>query len=571
MKRFALMGIFGVACASLLTAEATRPATQPATAAAPGTQPTREPVDEAAARTRWSDAPAGARFTAEGWFAPRDAEPDPELPATLDGEEVYVIPIRGGILQALGDAIERKAIRATTGGAELVIFDIDTPGGRVDVTQRINEIITDHLAGVYTVAFVNPEAISAGAIISLACDEIVMTPNGRLGDAMPVMMSPGGGYQPMPAEERAKIESYMLTYMRNLAERGGYSPDLAEAMVSMSIEIWLIRNTETGQLKYLNLEKHPRYEPRAGAEPADPKQRPMLETPWTYVRLVDPSHKILTLTTDEAVELGFAAGTSEDIDALARRFNVLGEPVYLKDSTLEKVVAFLTSPVVSSILMFVGIMAIYAELNSPGIGIPAAIAVLAFTVLFGSRYLVGLAAYWEVIAFLLGILLLLVELFAIPGFGVAGVSGVLLMLAALVSIFVANAPDEWPIPQTDLDWSLFRNGMVALLLAMIGSFFGALLLAKYLPKVPLAGRLVLRPVTTAPDGGGATTEDAPVRSIQPGQTGVTLGPLRPVGEVRVGEELVDAVSEGDFIPAGTEVTVVRNQGYRLVVTPTRET
>jgi membrane-bound serine protease (ClpP class) len=338
-------------------------------------------------------------------------------------------------------------------------------------------------------------------------------------------------------------------------------------MVTISKEIWLIRDARTGELRYLDIEKHPGYRARAGAAPTDPKDRPILGDPWTYVRMIDPANKVLTMTAREARQLGFAGRSYDSLASLADAFGVEGEMAVLGDSTLEQVVAFLTSPAVSSILMFIGIMAIYAEINSPGIGIPAIIAILAFGILFGSRYLVGMAAYWEVILFVLGLALLALEIFVIPGFGIAGVSGMILIVVGLVAIFIANAPDELPWPETNLDWSIFTHGMAAMLAAFIASIFGAIALAKFLPKIPLANRLVLAPTKVLTDAGGTTTEDAPVRSIRPGDNGVTIGPLRPVGEVRIGDHIVDAVTEGDFLAPGTRVTVVLNEGYRLVVTP----
>lgn len=520
--------------------------TRPSTATAP------------AATTR----PADARITADGWLARMPADPKPKLPGTIPADEVFVIPIHDEITMTTHDAVQRKALRCKGKGAKLVVFDMDTPGGLGKAMMAITRVITREMQDIYTVAYVNPEAISAGAVISLACDEIVMVPGGLIGDAMPIFISPQGGIMPIPKEERGKIESYSLAQVRSFAKRNGYSQDLAEAMITLSIEIWLIRNRQTRELEYLNLEKHPKYQ-KSDKDSDEAKSKPSLDEPWEYVRRIVGPLKILTMTTEEAQDLGFTRHVLPSMDALCEHYGVIGKPTVLEDTWSETLVVLLTSPAVTGILLFVGILGIYVELNTPGLGLPGAVAVVAFAILFGSRYLTNLAQWWEIALFFVGLILIAIEVFVTPGFGVLGISGLICCIVGLLAIIIPNAPDKLPVPQTELDWAVFKTGLTALGLAFLGAVAAAIVLARYLPKIPLAGKLILAPATPPT---GPATESAPIRSIRVGQTGTVHSICRPVGQVRFGDALVDAVADGSFIPAGSRVKVIRNEGNRVVVT-----
>jgi len=523
--------------------------TRPTTATAPTTRPAGTPPD--------------ARITADGWFARLPAAPKPQLPEKIPQDAAFVIPIHDGITMTTHEAVLRKAQRCKRKGAKLVVFDMNTPGGLGRAMTAIARVITGELKDIYTVAYVHPEAISAGAVISLACDEIVMVADGLIGDAMPIFISPQGGIVPIPKEERGKIESYSLAQVRSFATRNGYNQDLCESMITLSIEIWLIRNRQTRELQYLNLEKHPKYaKPHKGDEKA--RSKPPLDEPWDYVRRIVGPLKILTMTTKEAGDLGFVRHVLPTTEALFEHYGGAGEPKVLEDTWSETLVEFLTSPAVTGLLVFVGILGIYVELNTPGVGLPGAVAVIAFVILFGSRYLTGLAHWWEIALFLVGLALVAIEVFVTPGFGVLGISGVFCCLVGLLAMIVPNAPDKLPLPQTDLDWGLFKTGLTAVALAFLGALVAAILLARYLPKMPLASKLILVPATPPT---GPASESAPIRSIQVGQTGTVHSICRPVGQVRFGDKLVDAVADGAFIAAGTPVTVIRNEGNRVVVTP----
>jgi membrane-bound serine protease (ClpP class) len=506
-------------------------------------------------------APKGARKTEGGWFAPiQRGTPAPKLPARV--EKAFVIPVRAPIDRNLYDAVKRKAMTCKSKGAELVVFDMDTPGGRSDVMTEISNLITEDLRDTYTIAYVNPEAMSAGAVISLSCDEIAMTPAGKIGDAMPIMLGPEG-IIPIPEKERGKIESYAKAVIRSLAKRNGYNADLCEAMITITIEIWLIRNSETGELRYLNLEKHPGYKGSKDPKDMSPKLKPDLEQPWRYVRRVVAPNGLLTMTADEAVDLRFAKHVFPTIKELAAHYHVQGQPERLTDTWSERLVQFLTSAPVTAILVFVFILGFYVEVNTPGIGFPGLLAISALAILFGSRYLTGLAQWWEVALFAVGLLLLALEIFVIPGFGVAGILGILFCVVGLLAILIANAPDKLPIPSTDLDWTMFGNGLFAIGAGFVCALIGAAMLSRVLPKVPVASRLVLASaehVEAAP-----VSEQSAFVRIKPGQTGTVETLCRPVGKAWFGEELLDVTCEGGFLRPGQKIRVVRFEGNRVVV------
>jgi membrane-bound serine protease (ClpP class) len=219
---------------------------------------------------------------------------------------------------------------------------------------------------------------------------------------------------------------------------------------------------------------------------------------------------------------------------------------------------------VQTILGIVALMAIYSEIQAPGLGFPAVVGIVAVGILVGSHYLIGLAQVWEIALLIIGIGLLLAEVFVIPGFGIAGIGGIICCLLSIFAMILPNAPGELPLPTTALDWSYLRGGMISLMLTILFSAVGIALLAKYLPHTPFLNRLVLSSSgTTEPDT--SFTEDSPIRRIQPGDEGTVVGTCRPVGRVLFGDDLLDAVTEGGMIESGAKVRAIRRSGNCIVI------
>jgi membrane-bound serine protease (ClpP class) len=498
----------------------------------------------------------------EGWLMPppRSTKPPP-LPEQIT--KAYVIPIHGVISETTYDAVKRKALlRCKAKGAEIIIFDMDTPGGDSRGMNNIVRLMVKDLADVYTVAHVNPQAYSAGAIIALACDEIVFSPLGRFGDAMPIFVS-GGSIVSIPEKIRGKFESADRTDARVLAERNGYDVLLCEAMITITMELWLVRNAGTGELKIVEAEN---WRNKVRNPPGTRKRpRPAELSEWEFLDVVDGPDELVSLTANEALKWGFTRQIFPTTADMYRHYHIAAEPTVLEDTWSEGLVELLTSPMVTGILMFVLVLGIYVELNTPGVGLPGAVALIALAILLGSRYLTGLAQWWEIALFVLGLLLLAVEIFITPGFGVLGTLGLIFCAVGLLAMIVPNPPDELPVPTTQFGWRVFKTSLLALTLSFVGAVVAAAVVARFLPKMPIASRLVLAPVRPT---GGPASESAPIRSITVGQTGTVVSICRPVGQVRFADKLVDAVADGAFIPAGRKVRVVKNEGNRVVVTPT---
>ncbi|MFP4355971.1 MAG: NfeD family protein [Phycisphaerae bacterium] len=528
----------------------------------PSDEPRVSQADRTASSADYPAAPPDARFTEDGWFdpIPRD-DPKPTLEDVI--RRAFLITIHGPIDGGTYKRVKRKAFQAITAGAELVIFEMDTPGGAGDAMEAIMDLIRQDFDGIRTVAYINRDAYSAGALIALACDEIVVAPGANFGDSMPIFIGPGGQLVEIPEKERGKIEAGIKSKLRALAKDHGYNVAMCEAMVTSSIELWLIRNEQTAQLVVLDVKNPVPGLLQQGEAQYDSAGRPLLAKPWIYLRRVDKATEPLTMTGDEALYYGFARKEIANRAELKTEYGVLNEIVVMTDTTQEKIAAFVTSPAITSILILLAIGGIYMEMNTPGIGVPIAVACSAFAILIAAHVMLGLANWVEVGVFVLGVILLIMEVFVIPGFGVAGISGIALMFGALLAMVMPNAPTDLPLPSTDATWSAFQTGLTSILMGFIGSVALVLVLSRILPKTPIVNELFLGEADHFQE---APADDiSPIKRIRPGDTGITASTCRPVGRVRIGEDLIDAVANGSMIDRGQHIRVVRNDGNRLVI------
>ncbi len=523
------------------------------------------------------DAPEGTRVTEEGWFGPRETHRPVELPERID--QLFVIPIReeitGKTLKVLKRKLERSAIYARTHGTgnKVVVLDMDTWGGGAIAAMDIARVLKTGLENIYTICYARTRAVSAGALIACAADEIIMTSTGKFGDCAPIAMG-----QPLEGVRREKIETVLREEFDESARRNGYSPALAKSMVSVDLEVWLIRHAETGELRYVPAESWGDRVRTTGQKKEDEEDEgdEDNENPgdrsWERLRVVVPKGELLTMHPDRAVELGFvehivpAAGPEEPLANLVEHLGFEGEPTVLEDMWSEAVFGYLMTPAAMSLLFFAALLCAYVELHTPGLGVPGALALVCLGLLFGGQYLLGMALWWEIALIAVGIVLILLEILVIPGFGVAGVAGGLCLLGGLLGVVVPNAPDKLPIPSGEFAWDLLADGAFALGLGFVLALVAMPIMGRFLPKLPVASRLVIAPSEAAEDAPVSTA--SPMMRVQVGDAGVVESTCRPVGRVRFGEELLDAVSEGSIIEPGTRVRVLRREGNRLVVEPT---
>ncbi len=423
---------------------------------------------------------------------------------SLGDGDVFVVPVEGMIDAALAGYIDRALGDAAESEAALVLFDIDTFGGLVDAADQIRSAILH--SPVPTVAFIDPNAASAGALIAYANDVIVMTPGASMGAATVV---DGAG-----TKASEKMQSYMRGLMRATAEANGRDPRLAEAMVDETLEVEGV--VEAG--------------------------------------------KLLTLSASEAERLGVAdavLGTRDE--ALAALGAGERAVVAHRASGAERVLRFLGSPVMASILMMMMLGGLYFELQTPGVGFAGAMSAIGATLFFAPHYMLGLVASWEIVLFGLGVLLLMAEVFVIPGFGVAGVTGIVLTLFSLGAALIGNVGLSFP-DGGEITQAILTLAGTMVLLVIFGYSVG-----RYLPQTERFGHLILAPELGSTAGYiAAASDDALV-----GRTGVALTTLRPAGTAEIDGRRVDVVSQSTFVPQGEPVEVVSVRGSRVEVRPAR--
>ena len=424
----------------------------------------------------------------------------------------------------------------------------------------------------------NTKAYSAGAIISIACSEILMAKRSTIGDAQPILIGPEGP-RALPKDIEAKGISPLLEEVRDSALRNGYSVLLCEAMMRPELEVYWVENAQTGERRFVTREQRNQLFGITTTLPAGATQPVELNetsrTDWRYIastplipnvkQPIVASNELLTMSQYEAIAYGFARPTMVSSAAeLQDYYGLPAPPRRLEYTWSEDLTAWLTSPVIRAGLLLIALLAGYIELNTPGLGAAGAVAVVCLALFLGAPYLSGLADIWDILLVVAGIVLLAVEVFVLPGFGVAGLAGIVLLLIGLVASFVpADWPDQSPftLPSSDYAWSALKDGILAVTIALVGSLAGAILLSRFLPKAPLLRRLVL----ANPQPQQVSIEDWFASLPKAGQTGVTISPLRPAGKARVNGKLVDVVAESDFIDADQPVQVVERQGNRVVV------
>jgi membrane-bound serine protease (ClpP class) len=481
---------------------------------------------------------------------------EPNIPAGPPEAKAAVISCTGLIDDGLYSSIKRRVNTALAMGANYLIFEIGTYGGLVESADDISKYFILELSQkARTIAYVNTEAISAGAMISVSCQDIIMRKNTTIGDCAPIQMG-----DKLEGVEREKAESFIRATFKRAAEANKYPPVLLEAMVSRHKKVWRIKNIKTDLYEFCEDEKLP-----TDAKLYDLKAK----------ELIDNENEILTLTAAKAKEYGIARDVVNDVNEalafLAQRDNVKFSLtiIRLEPNWSEQLVRMLNHPTVSGILFMIAMLGVYIELKTPGVALPGLVAVICFAIIFGSRYLTGLATWWEIAVFAIGVILLTLEIFVIPGFGIAGVLGILFILLSIFAILVPNRPDELPWPRYDFDdvqWRLLSNGAWAFSLGFAGFVILAYILAKFLPKTgPLTG-LVLAPADKGPVMQiDLTAPPQRAGKLKVGDAGFAITKLRPAGQARFGNGVVDVVTEGDLIEKDRRIKIIQIQGNRVVV------
>ena len=417
---------------------------------------------------------------------------------------IYIFEIK----EEIGPPVVFKANRAFEEAdslrADFILIHMNTYGGLVESADSIRTRLLQ--SDIPIIVFIDNNAASAGALISIAADRIYMRPGGNIGAATPVAAT---GEEVSP-----KIKSYMSSMMRSTAETRGRNPDIAEAMVDPLISIPGL--VEEGQ--------------------------------------------VVTFTASEAIEWGFSEGTADNITEVLYLANIQNYQITeLHLTWIDHIIAFLISPLISGLLIMLILGGIYFELQTPGIGFPLMVAFTAAIIYFAPLYIEGLATNWEIILFILGIILLGVEIFVTPGFGVAGVLGAIFAVTGLAMAMLAN--DGF-----DLSGVPFMQIVMAFMIVIIASFF-ALLFSFYLGRKLFTQTSHFRGfalATVESSDEGFTSASAQVRSLV-GRSGIAFTMLRPSGKVEIDGDVYDATANSGFIDKGKSVRVVKYEAAQLFV------
>ncbi|MEN8127067.1 MAG: NfeD family protein [Planctomycetota bacterium] len=472
-----------------------------------------------------------------------------------------IITCHDMIDDGLYQSIIRRSEEAVSRGADYLILDVQTYGGLVKSADDISKYLILELGDkIHTVAYVSTEAISAGSMISVSCKDIIMRKNTTIGCSAPIVM----GSKEMGETEREKSESFVRATFSRAAQANRYPEALLKAMVSQKIEVWQVENIKSGQMEYFEKE----------FLPTDPNAFDIANK-----KLIVKEGELLTLTDQKAKKYGIARAVVEDIDGtlafLAERDGISFSKDVIRLETMwsEELVRWLSSPMVVSILILGIMLGIYVEFNTPGLGLPAMLAVTCLVILVGSRYLIGMANWIEIALLAIGFLLLMVEIFVIPGFGVAGFAGIVCIVGGLLAMWVKNAPDEIPWPKGEAAWTIFTDGLAAMALGFLAFLGVAVVLARYMDRIPLLRSFVLKAAVTGKqtDISQTTVPKPKPLPLKIGQMGEVLSALRPAGKVRFDDDIVDAVSDGDYIETGRQVKVQQINGNHVVVSEIKNT
>lgn len=443
----------------------------------------------------------------------------------MSAKKAYVIPVDREIGTTSWRIMQRGMEQAVAEDADVVVLHINTYGGAVDAADSMRTRILN--SPILVVAFVDNTAASAGALISIACDSIYMRPGGSMGAATVV----DGSGTVLPD----KYQSFMRSMMRATAESHGKR--IVVNAAGDTVEVW-------------------RRDPEIAEAMVDPR---------IVARAVDDdSVRVLSFTVEEAIVAGYCEGKAESVAEVVTARLGLGDDCEINEyspTAMDMAMGFLSNPAFQAILIMFIIGGIYFELQQPGLGLPSVVALIAAALYFAPLYVEGLAAEWEILAFVVGIILILLEIFVFPGFGIAGILGILLTFTSLVMAMLGNNIFDFEMITSD-------SIMDAILIVLVGLLLGVAVVIYVSHKIGSKGAVMKY---SALDKEQRLEEGyigvPPELALYVGDYGVAATVLRPGGKVRIGDNILDAVSTGSFIDAGTKVKVVKYENAQLYVEP----
>jgi membrane-bound serine protease (ClpP class) len=483
--------------------------------------------------------------------------PAASLYPALDRIAAWRFILRGPINGEMKERLKRRIRQALGQKANVFILELACGGGESEAAYELAVFLTElndnRREPVETIAYVTDQARDLAAFLALACNKIVMQreikQDGRLVQEGALL----GGFERY-LREHPNREAVLRRNLADIAVRKHYPAILAEGMLDRDLHIVAVESRkEESARKYIS--------------EAELKADQEGDQHWRSVQVVKPSSdkeesQYLMLTADQARNLGLAREVVNTFEELCELEGVNPADVHTADSDwLDALVDFLRDPWTSVVLVMLGITCLILELKMPGVGLPGIISAICFLLFFWSHSQVSGQIVWlAFLLFLLGLILLALEIFVVPGFGVTGISGIILVLGSIGLV----AYGHWP--RSNEEWFAYGQALGPFTLSIVGAIVLAFLLARYLPHIPYANRLMLKPQGEAEEFGEETADSIhPEMAALLGAIGVAATPLRPAGKVQFGDDFVDVIAEGSYVLPGSRVQVVEIEGNRVVV------
>lgn len=483
-------------------------------------------------------------------------------PATAPTGKAVIIELRGEVDDYNRDKLFRRFDDARKLGAQVVILDVDSYGGLVTSGLEISRFIKRQ-NDLHTIAYVQDKAISAGAMIAMSCDEIVVGPSIELGDCAPIVYSEHG-LEAMPPAERAKMETPILVDFQESAQRNHHDPLLARAMVNVETVVHWVQNDQ-GERRFVD----------------DADYKKLTGEGWKAVPgapdPIDSDKTLLTVDAQQARQYGLATGSANSPEDLAsqRGYSLVGD---LRPGTGEKVVEFLGSTLMRGILLIVFLQCLYIFVHAPGHGVAETVGLVALGLMLGVPLLTGYAQWWEILLIFIGLALVAFEML-LPGHFVPGITGAILVLGGLVLTFVPFGPGGLPGSfNMASTWRGLERGLVVVAASLGCSMFLWFWLNRYLPKMPYLNRLILTATSGAAAPTAAMGRPEASSSVWPpiGSIGRAATDLRPGGSAEfydpsiADSRPIAVISDSGYVIKGAKLEVREVGGTRIIVRPVVE-
>lgn len=509
------------------------------------------------------------------------------IPASRQADKLAVIEIITPIDSLTAKSVKRRLAEARKDGVDAIIIELDTPGGELDAMLEICRLLK-YENTIPTTAWINPEAYSAGAIIALACNDLLMVSGGRMGDAAPIAAMPLAGLIELPPAERAKLEAPLLTEVVDSARRNGYDEKLVQSFIGVRFSLWELEHGSDGRRLFVDANEYkaifgsaPPLTRARGETPSEPtfespvgdeEQRTIdvmqdmtaeriLPTPneseeWQLVGQIVGEEELLILTAEEAERAGISSGTADDLSTVMA-FHGASTTMRYSEHWSEVFARFLMSWPVRILLVIVLIIGFFLEAAAPGLGVFGGIAFIALGVLIGAPLVAGMAEWWEIALVLASMILIAVELFVLPGTGIVGLLGVIGFFTGLISLLVDGSVTS---PQ-GIDQA---GGFIA---AMIGAVIAGLLGAWWLARRSGESWLFERLILDTQSGSSSTGIQRNQRDEHElaGRQGITLTEMRPSGRVEIDGTIQNARSNEGWMDQGVAIVVVGEFGGELEI------